>query len=205
MSFIYEHEWLFFFLSEVLIWVLAVPFLILRYRYGLEQASIVLLIVILACNLFQGLLVVVDFVHTGEISFFQVVIVLFFIYAFTLGKSDFALMDQYLKKKFKPPHRVVKEASLLPYMRFRRKWMLGHTAAFLLLHSIWYAVDIGTLVPPAGLFFFQDWIRLPHQGYFEIPQLNALSYFWKVMYYVDLLFFLLLSTIWQATKPKTSV
>ncbi|GEM_PF-3119994 len=203
MSFIYEHEWMFFVLSEVLIWVMAVPFLIIRYRFGLEQASMVLLILILTCNLFQGLLVVIDFVHTGEVSFFQVVIVLFFIYAFTLGKSDFALVDLYLKKKFKPMHRNAKrDESLHPYIRFRSKWMLVHTAAFLLLHAGWYIVDVGGILPPAGLFFFHEWIRLPHQGYFEIPALNAMSYFWKVVYYMDLLFYLLITTIWHATKIR---
>jgi hypothetical protein len=199
MFFLYEHEWLLFLTAEALTWVFALFFCISRYRYRMEHISRLFLVLVGVCTLFQVVLVGVDYYITGKISFFQVILCMFFVYAATLGHSEFVRLDQYIKSRI-TPYRSENSDEFKTHTLYRLRVILVHTAAFVLLHAIWYIADSATSgLPPLTVFIFNEWIEYPHQGFFSVPELNMLSYFWKVIYYYDLCVFVLLhmrSSLW---------
>lgn len=196
MSFLYEYEWLLFLLSEVLGWVVALLFFVIRYRYKFEQASRMLLAVFFTLTLFQAALAGIDYYQSGTVSFFQVFIVMFILYAFTLGHADFVRLDLFIKQRFNPG-MIIHRDGLEEHLAARWKLVLVHSIAYILMHTLWYVMTYGySGFPNFSIYLFHEWIDRPHEGYFESAGLNSISYYWKLVYSFDLAFFLFACTLW---------
>jgi hypothetical protein len=198
VPFLYDHGWILFILSEGLTWVATLLFFIFRYRFKLDRISQWCLTFIILCTLFQGLLAGVNYYFTGKVSFFQIVIILFIIYASTLGSADFKRMDQYIQNKFekyrKLPNTVGNSDNYKPYVKYRQQLFSIHTIAFFAIHSTWFAIDFNTANSLSGyqLFYFNEWLQHPHQGLYHHPVFNIISYMWSIFYLIDLHIFLTL-------------
>lgn len=94
-----ENKWLFLIGAEVSFWVLTGAFLVLRYWFGSDRGSLVLLALIVLDNLFILALGVLDYLSTGEFAAYQLVIAAVLIYGLTFGKGDMKRLDAYLKKR----------------------------------------------------------------------------------------------------------
>lgn len=196
MSFLYEYEWLLFLLSEALGWVIAVLFFIIRYRYKLERASRILLTLFVTLTLFQAALAGIDYYQSGTVSFFQVFIVMFILYAFTLGHADFVRLDLFIKQKFNPDMIVARDG-LEEHLSARWKLVLVHSVAFIVAHSLWYVLSYGWEgFPNLAVYTFHEWIDRPHEGYFPSAGINSISYYWKLVYSFDLGFFAFACSLW---------
>ncbi|WP_332631586.1 hypothetical protein [Halalkalibacter flavus] len=197
MPFLYENGWILFILSEGLTWLAALLFFICRYRLKLDRVSQWCLTLIILCTLFQGLLAGINYYFTGKVSFFQIVIILFIIYASTLGSADFKRMDQYIQNKFEKHRKLLNTVEkidhLRPYIKFRRQLFFIHTIAFIAIHIAWFAIDINTSnsLPAYQLFYFNEWLQHPHQGLFHSPVFNIISYMWSIVYLFDVYIFLI--------------
>jgi|SRR5690625_1664969 len=100
INFILEYRWLFFIFGEIIFWGSIIGFLLLRYGLGLDKLSRYLIIIWLLSDLWLLALGVLDYIKTGSIDAFQIVIVVALIYAFTAGKSDLQKLDRMIKRKF---------------------------------------------------------------------------------------------------------
>ncbi|MFC0472963.1 hypothetical protein ACFFHM_21340 [Halalkalibacter kiskunsagensis] len=196
MSFLYENGWVLFILSEGLTWLFGLLFLISRYRFRLDHLSQWCLLVIILCTIFQALLAGINYYFTGRVSVFQVVIILFIIYAATLGSSDFKRLDSYIQQKTKK-YRQLKDAPLhnddiFSYAKYRQQLFFLHTIALIVIHLVWFALDFNTSgsLTDYRLFFLSDWLQHPHQGFFNNPTFNIISYLWSIFYIIDLYIFL---------------
>ncbi|MBU5466919.1 hypothetical protein KQI49_08765 [Virgibacillus sp. MSJ-26] len=98
--FILEYKWLFFIFGEIIFWGSIIGFLLLRYGLGLDKLSKYLIIIWLLSDLWLLALGVLDYIESGTIDAFQIVIVVVLIYAFTAGKSDLQKLDRMIKRKF---------------------------------------------------------------------------------------------------------
>lgn len=98
-----EYKWWFLIGTEVLFWLFAIVFVLLRYWFERKRLSRVFLGLILVeevvAELFILALGVLDLRESGQISTFQIVSVAALIYAFTLGRRDIKRVDNYLKVK----------------------------------------------------------------------------------------------------------
>lgn len=100
INFILEYKWLFFIFGEIIFWGSIIGFLLLRYGLGLDKLSKYLIIIWLLSDLWLLALGVLDYIETGSIDAFQIVIVVVLIYVFTAGKSDLQKLDRMIKRKF---------------------------------------------------------------------------------------------------------
>ncbi len=185
LTFLYKNEWIFFAVSEGLMWVFLLFFFITRYKLLMNQVSNLFLFQIIIINLFQAFLVCIDYYFTGSVSFFQVFMILFIIYASTIGRSDFKRLDVLMKKRYIHLHRT-QCSSLISEITYRLILFAIHTTVFFLLHIIWYRIDVTPGLPNIQLFLFHEWVNYPHQGYYTNPLFNIMSYIWKIIYVIDL-------------------
>ena len=88
-----ELKWILAVGTEAAFWTLFVTFLLLRYRYGRDGASIVVLAAIVLDHVVLLGLAVWDFTETGAVSPFTVAILALLVYAFTLGRRDMPMIS----------------------------------------------------------------------------------------------------------------
>jgi hypothetical protein len=98
-SLLLENKWFFLIGAEVSFWVLSGAFLVLRYWFGSDRGSLVLLGLIVLDNLFILALGVLDYLSTGEFAVYQIAIAAVLVYGLTFGKGDMKRLDAYLKKR----------------------------------------------------------------------------------------------------------
>jgi len=110
-------KWTLAIACEVVFWALFVLFGLLRYRFGLDRASIFVLVAIVLDHVALLALGVWDYVDSGHVSTFTVVIVGLLLYALTLGKRDMKRVDAWATRRFSPRSRVRPEAAPAPPRR----------------------------------------------------------------------------------------
>ncbi|WP_020061735.1 hypothetical protein [Bacillus sp. 123MFChir2] len=93
MNILTEYRWAFLIGAEIVFWSAAISFFLLRYAFRLRKASFIAGIVLLLNELFILALGVVDYYETGEISQFQIIIVIILLYAVFYGKKDLRKLD----------------------------------------------------------------------------------------------------------------
>jgi len=99
MDWIATYLWELFIFVEVIFWLSIILFLILRYVLNWKHVSIWILPLFIASIIADIFLGWVDYQQTGEFSSFQIIIVIFVIYAVTSGRSDFQRLDGWVQRK----------------------------------------------------------------------------------------------------------
>jgi hypothetical protein len=97
-----ELKWILAVGAEATFWTLLLAFLVLRYRYGLDRASIAVLVAILLDHVVILGLGVWDFAQTGRVSAYSVAIVALLVYALTYGKCDVKRIDAWARRRVSP-------------------------------------------------------------------------------------------------------
>ena len=100
-----ELRWILAVGAEATFWTLLVVFLLLRYRLGLERASIAVLVAIVLDHVVIFGLGAWDFVRTGEVSLYTAAILALLVYALTFAKRDIVRVDAWAKRRFGPGGR----------------------------------------------------------------------------------------------------
>ena len=101
-----ELKWILAVGTEAAFWTLFVSFLLLRYRYGRDGASLVVLAAIVLDHVVLLGLGAWDVAREGTVSPFTVAILALLLYAFTLGRGDMRRVDAWAKRRFSPPARA---------------------------------------------------------------------------------------------------
>lgn len=97
----------------------------------------------------EALLAWVVYLQTGEISTFQIVILIFIVYACTFGISDFKRLDRYIKLKIgkwrgielltdEEKQKMVQAKDPEVIARRNRRWWYTHIFIFLIVHYIFW-------------------------------------------------------------------
>ncbi|MFC0558333.1 hypothetical protein [Halalkalibacter alkalisediminis] len=206
MSFLYEHGWMLFVVSEGLTWVLVGLFFFCRYWLRFERVSQWCFVFIVIINVFQIFLGWIDYYFTGEISFFQIVIVLFITYASTLGRSDFQRMDQFIKRKFninsKRLDQFEGQEGWDRHLPYRFTLFFTHTFAFIMIHYIWFLLEkmtFNNLAEYTSL-LASSWFQSIDASFFSLSIYMKTSYFWSIIYLFDLIVFQMYLLIFLSLK-----
>jgi len=112
-----ELKWILAMAAEAAFWALFLAFLLLRYRYGRDGASIAVLVAIVVDHLVLLGLAAWDFAETGSASLYTVAILALLVYALTLGRGDMRRVDAWAKRRFSPPRPPRPEARPAPLRR----------------------------------------------------------------------------------------
>ena len=91
---------------EAAFWVLFIAFLLLRYRFGRDGASLAVLVAIVLDHVALLGLAAWDYAETGSVNAYTLVVLGVLVYALTLGKRDMKRVDAWAKRRFSPRDRV---------------------------------------------------------------------------------------------------
>ncbi|MFD3449975.1 hypothetical protein ACFDTO_35970 [Microbacteriaceae bacterium 4G12] len=143
MDFIIENKWLFLIIAEVVFWVSVLTFLLLRYWFGLKKLSIAFFVLFIVNDLWIATMGFFDYLKTGKFSNYQIVIVIFIMYALTYGKSDFRRLDAFIQRKVAawkgqpvPEIESIKKLYGKEYARHERKQFFKHLLMYVMAHII---------------------------------------------------------------------
>ncbi|WP_210468903.1 hypothetical protein [Sporosarcina sp. 6E9] len=98
MQFIVTYQWEIFITIEILSVISLLTFGFLRYVLNKQRLSVLAIFTFLLLLLFEALLGILIYQETKEISTFQMIIVLFVVYACTFGIFDFLKLDRWMRK-----------------------------------------------------------------------------------------------------------
>ncbi|WP_026907188.1 hypothetical protein [Paucisalibacillus globulus] len=99
MDFLVEYQWELFIFAEVMSLVALLLFGVVRYFFGKRKLSFIFIFLFLLLLLMEAVLALVIYQETSEISTFQIVIIVFLVYACTFGISDFKKLDRWMRLK----------------------------------------------------------------------------------------------------------
>jgi hypothetical protein len=112
-----ELKWILAIACEAAFWTLFLAFLLLRYRYGRDGASIAVLVAIIVDHVALLSLAAWDFAETGHVNLFTLAILALLAYALTAGRRDMRRVDAWAKQRFSRPRRPRPEARPAPLRR----------------------------------------------------------------------------------------
>ena len=99
MNFLIQHQWEIFITAEILSFISLILFGVIRYFFNKRNVSHVFLLAFLGLFIVEGALALLIYRETGEISMFQIVILIFILYACTFGINDFRKLDRWMRLK----------------------------------------------------------------------------------------------------------
>lgn len=194
IEFILQYKWLFLIVGEVIFWVSLIGFFLLRYLFSLEKLSIYFIFLWLFSDVWLLALGVFDYKHTGTFDTFQVIIVIFLIYALTFGRSDLKKLDLFIQRTVKRWRGEPLQEKEQQEKRFGMAFALQQDKEFV-LHLIMYVIVIAIfsffveirdiadlfLAPNVG-----DLIKhLIENGLFDHPLLSKVTGVWTLILLID--------------------
>lgn len=99
MEFVSTYLWELFIAVEVVFWLSIALFIILGYLLGWKKISIWILPLFIASIIADLFLGWIDYKQTGEFSIFQLIVLIFVVYAITSGYTDFRRLDVWIQQK----------------------------------------------------------------------------------------------------------
>jgi hypothetical protein len=101
-----EIKWLLAIGLELAFWAMLATFLVLRYRYGMEQITRAFVIGVVLDTAGILALGIWDFASTGAVSGYTIFIVALIGYSLTAGKEHMRRLDRWMADKLRPVNRV---------------------------------------------------------------------------------------------------
>ena len=194
MEFILDHKWYFLITAEVIFWLGAIAFLLLRYWFKLQRLSVYIFIIFIVNDLWIALLAFLDYRRSGEFSVFQIIILIFIVYALTFGNSDFKKLDLFIKRQVAKLRGETIPASDLPIKRYGLDFALhewkqfaGHLFIFVLLHIV-FAFAFG-LADQFNTLDIEQWGSVINNDENVLPYnhegINSVTKIWLIILIVD--------------------
>lgn len=197
MDFILENKWLFLIAGEIVFWVSILTFLIMRYWFKFKKASVLFFAIFILNDLWIATIGFMDYMETGKFSIYQIIVIIFIIYAFTYGKSDFKKLDAFIQRnvakiKGEPLPLQEKKPELYGMTYAAKQWkeLLWHLAVFIVAHLLIILfigladqmADVTSLKTLADLWFSKS-VAVP----FENTIANNISKVWTLIVGIEIL------------------
>src|SRR5690625_2173231 len=99
MNFLIEYQWEVFITIEILSLISLLLFGTIRYFFDKRKLSVGFIFLFFALLFVEGILAFIIYRMKGEFSTFQMVIIIFLIYACTFGINDFKKLDRWMREK----------------------------------------------------------------------------------------------------------
>lgn len=142
--------------------------------------------------LLEGILAIFVYRETGEISTFQIVVLVFIVYACTFGISDFKKLDLLMKRKVGEWRKVnllteadIKKIELHKDPKYQAKY--GHTFVFIIAHCmfwIYYGNHENGLMYYLTDFTWWGDVEVDN-GPFQHEMIGQVSRLWMLVFAVD--------------------
>lgn len=198
VGFVISYQWEIFIVMEVLSIVALLLFGFVRYFMDRPRLSIVFITAFLALLSFEALLALMIYQKTGEFSTFQIVIVVFILYACTFGIGDFKKLDRWMRKKIgqwrdielltEKDYRILARNQDPKYIakKYRRSSMI-HFIIFIIVQGAFWFYGTTSWVEMIGYLRDLSWIEVGN--FVNSPYPNEVIYgigmIWGIVFIVD--------------------
>lgn len=198
MNRLMDYQWELFIAAEVLSWASLILFMLVRYAFNRQRLSVVFLLGFLILTIFEAVLAYAAYRQTGEISSFQIIVLVFIVYACTFGIADFKNLDRTIRKKVGSWRGVDlltdhdrKMLSLRQSPRYKakkaRQWWYGHALVYLIGHFVFWSL----YGQPGSSFtdWITDWSWWNEEENAVSPYINEgitrISRIWTLIFILD--------------------
>jgi hypothetical protein len=201
MNILVEYRWTFLIGAEIIFWCSIIGFFVLRYMFQLKKASFIAGIVVLVNELFILTLGVIDYVETGTISQFQIIIVIILLYMIFYGKKDLRKLDFFIQRQVAKwrgeelpiMEEVIELAGWAYAKKELKKWSI-HVVLFVSVHVFFFFVY--------GLVPFDEWQNWLKAGIVQHEGASRVSQIWAVVFLIDTIITLSYVVFPKETKEK---
>ncbi|WP_226036771.1 hypothetical protein [Aquibacillus saliphilus] len=201
MKFLLDFQWEIFILAEVLSFLSLILFGVVRYIFNKRKMSFIFLIFFLVLLILEAALALVIYRETGEISPFQIVIMIFIVYACTFGINDFNKLDRWMKKKVgdwrgvdllteKDRRIMIRQKDPKHIAKVNRYSAMLHLLIFVVLQTIFWGYGVDSLTQ--AMYYITDLSWLGTEDHLETPYPNEVIYgismIWGIVFIVDFIY-----------------
>lgn len=198
MDVILHYNWELFIFLEVLSFGCLILFGIFRYFLEKPRFSIMFILLFLFLMIIEGLLGLYVYLQTGEISTFQIIIIIFIIYACTFGILDFIKLDRWMRKKIgklrgvelltEKDYKIIEKNNNPKYIA--KKYRVSsyiHLVLFMTVQAILWVIGTESLAEIK--MYLSDFSWIENGNAEESPYPNdaafAIGLIWGIVFIVD--------------------
>jgi len=198
VKFVLQYQWEIFITIEVLLFVMLLLFGATRYFFQLKKTSFAFFISFIGLILFEALLALLVYKQTGEISTFQIVIIVFIFYAFTFGIADFRKLDRSMRKKIgewrgvelltEKDYVIIERNANPKYIARKYRWTSAiHFIVFIIVQAIFWTIGTNGIDEWAGYIRDLSWIESGSAAQSPYPNdtTYAIGVIWTIVFVVD--------------------
>lgn len=195
---IFSYQWEIFITAEVLSMASLIFFGVVRYFFGRRQLSLLFLGLFFVLLVLEATVAITVYQGTGKIETFQIVVMLFVIYACTFGIVDFKKLDRWMREKIGRWRGIQllsdKEIDIMnkqkdpKYIAKKYRYSsIAHLIVFVAVQAGFWVYGLGGTDRIMDYFMDLSWIGTENVA--ETPYTNetiyGISMVWGIIFIVD--------------------
>lgn len=201
MTFLIQHQWEIFIAAEILSFISLILFGVIRYFFNKRNLSLIFLLSFLGLFIVEGVLALLIYRETGEISMFQIVILIFILYACTFGINDFRKLDRWMRLKIgnlrgielltERDKEIIRRQKDPKYIaKINRYSSIFHLLIFAAVQIVFWSYEIKDLSQAMNYLTDLSWIG--DDNYLASPYANEMMYnismVWGIVFIIDFIY-----------------
>lgn len=198
MAFIVDYQWYIFITVEILSWVMLLFFGVCRYVFQKKRLSNWFILLFIFFIFLEAVLALVLYQETGEISDFQIIIIIFVLYACTFGITDFRKLDRWMRGKIgnwrgvdllteKDKYIIQRQKDPKHIARKYRISSTIHTIIFIVVQAAFWLYGTGSIAAMIPYITDLSWYGTENINLTPYP--NEVLYYgsmvWSVVFAID--------------------
>lgn len=198
MEFLITFQWEIFIVLEVLSMFALLLFGFVRYFLNKKRLSLLFIIAFLILLVLEALLAILIYQETKEISAFQMVVIIFVLYACTFGMTDFKKLDRWMRRKIgkwrdvelltEKDYEIMERDKDSRFIARKYRWTSTlHLVVFVVVQTAFWMY--GTADTEELLGYIRDFSWIEAGNFEESPYPNETFYFigmiWGLVFIID--------------------
>ena len=198
MELLITFQWEIFIALEVLSMFALLLFGFVRYFLNKKRLSLLFIIAFLILLVLEALLAILIYQETKEISAFQMVVIIFVLYACTFGMTDFKKLDRWMRRKIgkwrnvelltEKDYEVMERDKDPRFIARKYRWTSTlHLVVFVVVQTAFWMY--GTADTEELLGYIRDFSWIEAGNFEESPYPNETIYFigmiWGLVFIID--------------------
>lgn len=195
------YQWEFFVTLEIISVISLLLFGLFRYFFDKKRTSLMFISLFIGLIIFEAMLGWLLYQRTGVISTFQLVIIVFVIYAMTFGVADFKKLDRWMRQKIgswrgielltDKDKEIIKRDKDPKYIARKYRWSsMIHLIIFTTVQIIFWSY--GTSSMDEMLIYVKDLSWIGTEDWTITPYANetvyGISMVWGLIFIIDFIY-----------------
>ncbi|SHM40217.1 hypothetical protein SAMN05216179_0056 [Gracilibacillus kekensis] len=196
-----DFQWEIFIVIEIISFISLLLFGVFRYFFGNKSISTLFISTFLLLVVVEALLGIAIYQYTGEFSTFQMVLLIFVVYACTFGIVDFKKLDRWMRRKIggwrgvdlltAKDYKIIEQNQDPKYVaKVNRNSAMIHLVVFVIAQGIFWMMGLDTW--DEAMYYLTDFSWFETGNYQDSPYPNETLYsigtLWAVIFAIDFLY-----------------